>query len=111
MTERVLLCWLGDEAPSDVKEFFRQGFPAMRSVRDNLELIENASYRVLSTFTLPREAWTRGFYDVLDPRAHELLEHEDEDVADFAASMLEEIEVFEMSGDSFGYVFFALQRA
>ena len=64
----------------------------------------------MGTRTLPREAWTRGYYDILGPRAESLKNHPDAGVREMAAETLEEIEVFESSGGSYGYVFYAFER-
>jgi SAM-dependent methyltransferase len=105
------LSWLRDQAPAGVREFFLSGYPDMRSVGQNLEVAEGAGYRVLTTYTLPEEAWVEGYYDVLEPRAKGLIDHPDASVRDFAAETVKEIEVFEASEGSYGYVFYALQRA
>jgi SAM-dependent methyltransferase len=101
---------LSAEAPKEVEEFFRSGYPDMRTVPQNVALAARAGYRVLSTYTLPRETWVEGYYDVLAPRAQALLQHEDPSVRAFAAETVREIEVFARSEDSYGYVFYVLQR-
>ena len=93
-----------------MREFFVSGYPDMQSVRQNLAVAENAGYRVLATYTLPKEAWIEGYYDVLEPRAKALIDHPDSSVRDFAVETIKEIEVFESSEGSYGYVFYVLQR-
>ena len=66
---------------------------------------------MLATHTLPRSAWVNGFYDLLALRAKTLLDHADPAVQALAAEMVREVEVFEISEDSYGYVFYVLQRA
>jgi SAM-dependent methyltransferase len=105
------LSWLGRPAPDSVREFFRSGYPDMQSVQHNMAVAERAGYKVLTTYTLPREAWVDGYYDTLAPRAKALLDHPDPSVRDFAIATVREIEVFECSEDSYGYVFYVLQRA
>ncbi len=104
------LCWLMPHAPAAVTEFFKAGYPDMKSVEQNVALAEAAGYTVLTTYTLPEDAWTEDYYDILGPRARALLDHPDSTVRDFAASTIEEIDIFGASGGSYGYVFFALQR-
>jgi hypothetical protein len=104
------LSWLKENAPDAVREFFRSGYPDMRPVRDNRAVAERAGYKVLTTYTLPRQAWVDGYYDVLAPRAKALLDHPDRSVRDFAAETVREIEAFQGSEDSYGYVFYVLQR-
>jgi SAM-dependent methyltransferase len=105
------LSWLKAQAPVEVKEFFRSGYPDMQSVQDNITVATNAGYRVLATHTLPRHAWVDGYYDILGPRAKALLDHPDAAVRDFAAETMKEIEAFDRSEDSYGYVFYVLQSS
>jgi SAM-dependent methyltransferase len=104
------LCWLKEQAPDAAMEFFRKGYPDMQSVEHNRAVVERAGYRVLGTHTLPRAAWVDGYYNILLPRARGLLGHADPSVRDFAAETVREIEVFDSSEESYGYVFFILQR-
>jgi SAM-dependent methyltransferase len=104
------LCWLKERVPEAAREFFRAGYPDMRSVEQNRAAAEATGYKVLGTYTLPREAWVEGYYDVLLPRAKGLLEHPSASVREFACETVREIEVFEISEGSYGYVFFVLER-
>src|SRR5262249_19252251 len=105
------LSWLGGQAPDAVREFFRTGYPAMQSVPHNRAVAERAGDKGLTTHTLPRQAWVDGYYDVLAPRVKALLDHPDPSVREFAAETVREIEVFQCAEDSYGYVFYVLQRA
>jgi hypothetical protein len=51
------------------------------------------------------------YYDILEPRAKVLLDHADKSVRDFAAETIEEIRIFGCSEDSYGYVFYVMQKA
>jgi cyclopropane fatty-acyl-phospholipid synthase-like methyltransferase len=105
------LSWLRDAIPERARRFFAAAYPAMQSVAQNVALARQAGYEVLDTHTLPREAWTEGYYELLAPRAQALLDHEEAAVRDMARETQEEIAVFESSADSYGYVFYVLQRA
>jgi len=106
------LSWLKrEDAPVTVRDFFRAGYPDMRSVQENAELVTRAGFKLLATHTLPRESWVEGYYDVLASRAKALLDHAAPSVREFAVETIKEIEVFEQSKDSYGYVFFLLERA
>ena len=104
------LAWLQDPAPSLARDFFRTGYPDMKSAAENVVVAEKAGYQVLATHTLPRQAWVDRYYEVLEPRAMGLTDHIDASVRAFAHETLKEIEVFNASGGSFGYVFYVLQR-
>jgi hypothetical protein len=94
-----------------VREFFRLGYPEMQSVPQNIAIAEEAGYNIFNIHTLPQEAWVEGYYDVLEPRAKSLVNHSDIAVREFAVETLKEIETFKISEDSYGYVFFLLQRS
>src|SRR5205823_13691135 len=96
------LSWLKEQAPDAVREFFRSGYPDMQSVQHNIAVAEGAGYKLLTTYTLPRQAWIDGYYDILAPRAKALLDHPDPSVMDLAAETVREIEVFECCEDSYG---------
>lgn len=105
------LSWLRDKVPAEVRQFFQAGYPDMRSADENRSIAQNAGYNVLSTHTLPKEAWVEGYYDILEPRAKALLDHPDKAIKDFAAETIEEIRIFGCSDDSYGYVFYIMQKA
>jgi len=106
------LCWLRDEKiPDPVREFFRSGYPDMQSVPQNIAMAEEAGYKIFNTYTLPKDAWAKDYYDVLEPRAKSLVNHSDVAVRDFAVETLKEIETFKNSEESYGYVFYVLQRS
>ena len=104
------LCWLRDKIPEAVREFFRSGYPEMQSVQQNIATAEEAGYKLFNTYTLPKEAWVKDYYDILEPRAKSLANHSDVVLRDFAVETLKEIETFKISEDSYGYVFYVLQR-
>lgn len=105
------LSWVRPQAPTAVREFFRTGYPDMRSVEQNLAVVERAGYRSIATHRIPGEAWIDGYYDVLEPRAKALVEHADAAVRHMATETIEEIEIFRQSAGSYAYVFYVLAKA
>jgi cyclopropane fatty-acyl-phospholipid synthase-like methyltransferase len=105
------LSWLRDQVPVEARMFFQSGYPDMRSVDQNRAVAEDTGYKVLATHTLPKETWVEDYYDILEPRAKALLDHPDKSVRDFAAETIEEIRIFDCSEDSYGYVFYVMQKA
>jgi SAM-dependent methyltransferase len=105
------LCWRSEQIPDAVKEFFRPAYPDMQSVVQNIATAEEAGYKIFNTYMLSQEAWVKGYYDILEPRAKSLVNHSDVAVRDFAVETLKEIETFKISEDSYGYVFYVLQRS
>jgi len=104
------LSWLRRKVPDTVRDFFTSGYPDMQSLQQNIKAAREAGYEVLSTHVLPEKTWVEGYYDILEPRAQALADHEDASVRDFARETLKEIEIFEQSEGSYGYVFYVLRR-
>jgi SAM-dependent methyltransferase len=105
------LCWLRERVPDAVREFFQAGYPEMQTVEQNIARAEEAGYKLSNTYTLPKEAWVKDYYDILEPRAKSLVSHSDVAVRDFAVETLKEIETFKIAEDSYGYVFYVLKRS
>jgi SAM-dependent methyltransferase len=104
------LCWLRNLVPDLVREFFRSGYPDMKSVPENIEIAERAGYEIFNIYTLPEKAWIEDYYEILGSRAKSLINHADVAVRDFALQTIKEIEAFRCSEGSYGYVFFVLRR-
>ena len=104
------LSWLEGEANDRVRTFWAGAYPGMGTVEANCQAAVAAGYRILNTYTLPRESWENGYYDTLRPRAEALLNHDDSAVRAMARENLEEIEIFHLACNSYGYVFYLLQR-
>jgi cyclopropane fatty-acyl-phospholipid synthase-like methyltransferase len=105
------LCWLDAQPSAAVQQFFQTAYPAMQSLDSNTLTATNSGYRVLGTHILSRAPWVEGYYQVLEPRAKLLLNHPDSAVRDSAQETVREIEVFQNSEETYGYVFYILQRA
>ncbi|PSB53178.1 class I SAM-dependent methyltransferase [Chamaesiphon polymorphus] len=104
------LSWLKEQIPVAVSDFFGSGYPDMKSIPQNLAIAEAAGYTLITTYILPKAAWIEGYYDVLEPRATALVSHPDSSVRNLAIETLKEIDTFNHSEDSYGYVFYVLQR-
>ncbi|MGQ0842972.1 MAG: class I SAM-dependent methyltransferase [Sporichthyaceae bacterium] len=104
------LCWLREDPDPAAVQFFAATYPDMGSVPDVLLGAERAGYLVLDHFTLPREAWVDGYYEVLRPRAEMFLEHDDAAVRELAALTVAEIDLFDRAEGSYGYEFLVLRR-
>lgn len=104
------MCWLKKKVPAPVREFLASCYPGMQSIQKNIAAAEEAGYKLLGTYPIPLKAWLDGYYDLLAPRAAQLLRHPDSSVKSLAEEMLREIEIFNVSQGSYGYVFFILQR-
>ncbi len=56
------LCWFRDDPPGEAREFFKTGYPDMKSVADNVRLITGSGYELFGHFHLPDRAWWDDYY-------------------------------------------------
>ena len=88
--------WLVDAPPEPARAFWREGYPAMRSVAGNLEAALQAGWRFLEARTLANQVWEENFYgpkEGLVPRLEGGL-----DMQPVIEECLQEIEVFRSWG-------------
>jgi serine/threonine-protein kinase HipA len=106
------LSWLRsqDEVPPAAREYFRSGYPDMRTVDDNLAVARAVGYDVIATHLLSRAAWIDGYYDKLEPLANSLLQHAEQSVRNFAQQTLSGIRIFDSAEGNYGYVFYVLRK-
>lgn len=103
------LCWLSDNVPDPVRKYFDSGYPAMKSIAENCALIQNAGFSVLAHRILPTTSWMDGYYDVLEPKAQTLINHQHDEVRELAQDILEEIDIFRQADGCYSYVIFTLR--
>ena len=103
--------WLCNDPPPAARRFWQSSYPTMATVGENLRTAETSGFRCSSTHILPKSAWMEGYYEELEVRARNLIEHQDAMVQSLATGTLEEIALFRTAGDSYGYVFYILERA
>jgi SAM-dependent methyltransferase len=103
--------WLGADPPADVAAFFRQGYPGMAGVEQNIERVRAAGFKVLDHFALPPEAWWDEYYLPLEARMDLLAVGPDPELAAVIAETRREINLFRRYGDAYGYVFYLMRPA
>lgn len=104
--------WFCDDPPAAAKAFWDSCYPAITDVKTNVHVAEDAGYRVVGTFRLPTESWWNDFYRPLEPKLPALRQKYAGDPAALAeiAEVIREIDVFRKYSDTYGCVFFVLQK-
>jgi SAM-dependent methyltransferase len=105
------LTWLKPDPPAEVKEFWNEGFPAMKSLEENLEIIHACDYYLIDYFVLPNSSWTNDYYQPMKTRIGMLREQYQSDPKrlqqlDFE---LEETDIFNRYNEWYGYGFYIMQ--
>ena len=106
------LAWKQLNAPEEIKQYFKQVYPPIKTIDDNLEIIKKAGYKVINHFVLPKESWWTHYYIPIEAKLPTLKQKYkgDKEAAAFLASQELEIEMYRKYSDYYGYGFFIMQK-
>ena len=99
--------WLCEAPLRDAVEFWKNEYPAMTGIEDNLSKLGAAGFESVGHFVLPSEDWENYYGPLQDQLA--VFRSEESGNADaqaFADSLEQEIDVWKEYGEHFGYVFY-----
>ena len=105
------LCWLKDNPPEEIREYFAEGYQAIKTIKENLEIVRKANYRLISNFVLPDESWWNNYYTLIASKIPSLRTKysEDEEALAFLDCEELEMEMFRKYSKYYGYVFYIMQ--
>jgi len=104
--------WLRDDAPSELRDFWAAGYPAMTTTAANLATAQAEGYEALGHFVLPENAWLEDYYAPLEERLHRFRdEHAGNAEAEAMVNETErEISIYRRFSAWYGYVFYILKK-
>ena len=105
--------WFHPDPPREVRDFWNENYPAIRSVDENLAAAQERGWTVVGHFHLPKEGWVEEYYSQLAERLVEFREaHADDRDALGVADLTElEIRMYSRFSDFYGYEFYVFRRA
>jgi SAM-dependent methyltransferase len=101
--------WLVAEPPAAAAAFFREGYPGMAGIEENIDRARAAGFDLIDHFTLPPAAWWDEYYTPLQQRMADLAPAADAELAAVIDETRREIELYRRHGHSYGYVFYLLR--
>lgn len=106
------LSWLTDNPTAALRAYWHEGYPAMRSVADNLAAARARGWQPVKPVELPADAWTVDYYGPLQARLPAFrTAHADDPEAQAVADMTEkEIALMTDAAGICGYVFYIMRR-
>lgn len=106
------ISWLTDNRPAALQRFWTDEYPQMDSVGGKIRLLKSAGYDLLGHFTLPRECWTKNYYQPLLASHGTFLKRfpNDKTAGDIVRQDLEEMRLYEQFADLYGYVFYVARK-
>jgi ubiquinone/menaquinone biosynthesis C-methylase UbiE len=103
--------WLRPHPPEELKKFWAKEYPAIRTIKENLEIARRSGYSIVSYFVLPEKSWWDNYYTPIETKLPSLKDRyrDDEEALQFIACEETEIEMFRNYLDYYGYVFYVMQ--
>jgi ubiquinone/menaquinone biosynthesis C-methylase UbiE len=104
--------WLKENPPLPLGEYWIQGYPDIKTIRYNLNFIENCDYTIIDSFILAESAWWDDYYHPLEKEIKNKLTtlNNDKNVLSLLQSIQVEIDVYRQFSAYYGYVFCVLQK-
>ena len=104
--------WLKPDPPTEIREFWQQAYPEMKSLEENLNIIHNCGYYLIDYFVLPETSWTEEYYKPMQDRIEMLRVQYKDDPQKLAILDEEQIEIqlYNKYSDWYGYVFYIIQN-
>lgn len=106
------ITWIKDDIPQEPKKFWDEGYPQMKSIEDNIKIIEEAGLEYQGHFVIPENAWWDDYYTPLGERVKKFkVEYEgDQEIQNILNSTMEEINLYRDYSDCYGYVFYIMRK-
>lgn len=104
--------WRRSKPPIELETFWKNEYPGIKSVKENIEIITRTGYELIKSFTLPDSVWLEQFYIPLEKRIAELEPRYkgNKKALDVLEITKLEIEYFRKYSDYYGYVFYIMKK-
>ena len=104
--------WLRKDIPEEPKKFWESDYPEIKSIADNIKIIEESGYLPVGHFVLPKSGWWNDYYNPLIERIKFLREkYSGNEAANAQMDETErEIKLYKKYSDYYGYVFYLMKK-
>jgi hypothetical protein len=106
------MTWLKNHPPQEITDFWNRVYPAITTIKKNLEIIKQLDYHIIGYFPLPEDAWWEFYYDPLQQRLNKLLtKYKDNPQGlELINEHQLEIDLYKKYKEWYGSVFYILQK-
>ena len=103
--------WLKSDAPEELRSFWAEAYPAMRSSRENTNAIRKSGYKLIGNFVIPPQDWDI-FYDNMEQHFKRIApEYAGDPEAEMILNLSHrEIELYRKYKGYYGYEFYIMQK-
>lgn len=106
------LSWLVTNPPEEPLNFWKNAYPAMKNVEENITTLQDSGYTYIDSFTLPESAWWDNYYIPLERRLADLRKkyQGNQEANAILDEQQLEIELYKNYSQCYGYVFYIMQK-
>jgi len=106
------MVWLKPNPPKEIYDYWKQNYPGLRTISENLVEIPKRGYDLIGHFALPEDAWWPEYYGPLEKRIQQLRRKYHDDSKALRELDLEqiEIEMFKKYYGWYGSAFFVMKK-
>lgn len=104
--------WIRRDIPDELGRFWQEVYPAISTIAQNEERIEQQGYELLGDFILPESDWWQEYYRPIEAKLPHLREKHkgDAEALEMLALEEKEIELYRRYASYYGYVFYIARR-
>ncbi len=105
------LSWTRPDPPQEVLDYWREQYPGVGSMEENLQRLAAAGYEQIGHFSVPESAWWDSYYHPMERRVAELRQKYagNAEAQRMLDTELTEIEMYRKYCDWYGYVFYVMR--
>jgi SAM-dependent methyltransferase len=100
--------WFTPERPAEIDEFWKEAYPGIDTITNNIARLQNAGYIPVASFILPETCWTDNFY-TRQVKAQELFLNKypgNKTAGELVANQRHERMLYDKYKQYYGYVFY-----
>jgi len=107
------MAWIKKNPPNEIREYWEKVYPEITTIIEAIKIIKKCGYNLIGYFPLPEDAWWEFYYNPLqkrinslkkfyqnNPKAMELIEQEEQEIA-----------MFKKYNTWYGSVFYVMQKS
>jgi ubiquinone/menaquinone biosynthesis C-methylase UbiE len=106
------LCWLREDPPREISDFFGTEYPPIPSAAEVLEIVKKTGYKPVGSFTLPESSWWDNYNRPMETGIEGMRRKYpgNERVEELCRRMEREIDMYRRYAKYYGYVFFVMRK-
>jgi ubiquinone/menaquinone biosynthesis C-methylase UbiE len=104
--------WLRPDPPQEIREFWKENYPGIRTIPENVEKLYACGYRLVGLFSLPEDAWWSGYYGPVEKRIEGLRRkyRGNPEALEVLDEEQKEMDMYRKHSEWYGSVFFVMQK-